>query len=110
MEDGERAVPAELNLVEEGDPSDPESDSRRLDVYVDEAGDLVMEGTDTGPAVERFFGDDDYEYWVTVPERYKDWLLLNVIKDRFAGERPDPNSAFKGWLEEKGIPYEFHAY
>ncbi len=81
----------------------------RLDVVVKQIGDLVVEGQDFGTAAEVVFGDDEYEYFVTVPKEYKDWILLNLIKDRFAGERPDPSSAFMKWLEEKKIPYEFHS-
>lgn len=96
MQEDERPVPTERNLVVERYQSDPESDSRRL------------EGVDAGPAVELFFGSDGYEYWVAVPERYRHWLLLSLIKDSFAGGRP--GSAFKECPEEKCIPYEFHAY
>jgi hypothetical protein len=50
------------------------------DILISDTDDLVMEGYDTGPDVEAFLGDDDYEYWVTVPKEHKDWLLLSVTK------------------------------
>ncbi len=80
-----------------------------LNIRISDIDDLVMEGHDIGPAVEKMRGDDDYEYWVTVQKRHKDWLLLNLIKDVFA-EQPGPSSTYMEWLKEKGIPYDFFSY
>ncbi len=83
----------------------------QLDILINDTDDLVMEGYDAGPDVEDFFGDDDYEYWVTVPKEYKDWILLNLIKETFTSKsKPGPSSAFMAWLKKKGIPYEFVSY
>jgi len=41
-------------------------DRNMLAAVVTAAGDLVFEGQDIGPGVEKFFGDSDYEYWHTV--------------------------------------------
>ena len=80
-----------------------------LDIIVNDADNLVIEGHDIGPAVEWFFGDDDYEYWVTVQKGHKEWLQLNLIKDAFA-DHPKPSSAYMEWLEQKGILYDFSSY
>jgi hypothetical protein len=80
-----------------------------LDIRISDADDLVMEGHDIGPRVEEIRGDDDYEYWVTVQKKYKDRLLLNLIKDVFA-DVPGPSSAYMEWLKEKGMPYDFSSY
>jgi hypothetical protein len=99
--------PKRLNLIKKGNAQDPNSDSVRLDVLIDGTGDLVMEGEDTGPSVERVWDDDEYEYFVRVSKRHKDWLLLNLVKEVF-GESPS-SSAFMRWLKEKKIPYESHS-
>ena len=41
-------------------------DRNILEAVVTAAGDLVLEGQDIGPGVERIFRDSDYEYWHTV--------------------------------------------
>jgi hypothetical protein len=83
--------------------------SVRVDVLVDESGDVVMEGQDVGAAPQTFFGDSDYEYWVTVRAADKDALLLNLLVDRFVHEA-DETTAFRKWLKAKGIPHEFFSY
>lgn len=50
---------------------------------MDETGDLVMEGEDTGPSVERFLGQDEYEYFVRVFKGHNDRLLPHVVKEVF---------------------------
>ncbi len=83
----------------------------QLDILINDTDDLVMEGYDYGPDVEEFFGDDDYEYWVTVPKEYKDLVLLNLIKEKFTSKsKSGPSSAFMNWLKKKGIPYEFVSF
>lgn len=86
-----------------------ESKSERISVYLEakikENGDLVLEGQDIGEFVEEQFGDSDYEYSLSVKAEYKDTILLNLIKEKFAND-----SEFKAWLEEKGIPSEFWSF
>ncbi len=103
-----RLGPKRLNLVRKGNPGNPSSDSVRLDVLLDETGDLVMEGEDTGPSVERFLGADEYEYFVRVPREHKDRLLLHLIKEAFGAGAI--SSDFMKWLDKKKIPYEFESY
>ena len=109
-ENDDRPVPKKLNMLEKGDPSD--ADSRlaytRLDLLINDTGDLTLEGQDFGSAADEIFGSDEHEYFVSVPKKYKDWLLLNLVKEAFA-EKPAPCSAFMEWLEKKKIPYEFHS-
>jgi len=76
-----------------------------LTVKVTDAEDVVMEGVDGGKRIEELTGDWDYEYWVTVRAQWKDTLLLHLLKDRFAD-----STRFKAWLEQQGIPYEFHSH
>lgn len=66
---------------------------------------LVLEGYDLGEMVKRLWDDSDYEYWLTVDKRYKDTVLLWLIKDRFENEVD-----FRNWLTEKHIPSTFTSY
>jgi hypothetical protein len=77
------------------------------DLYakIAENGDLVLDGCDAGELVEQMFGDWDYEYWLTIPEKFKDTILLNLIKDRFTTEHE-----FRKWLDQLEIPSEFSFY
>jgi hypothetical protein len=98
-------IPKKLNLTD----TTQGGGQTQLDILISDTDDLVMEGYDTGPAVEDFFGDSDYEYWVTVSQEYKDWLLLNLIKETFASD-PKPSSTYMEWLKKKGIPYKFVSF
>jgi hypothetical protein len=85
--------------------SDSERVSVRLTARIGAGGDLILEGFDYGEFVEEVFGDDDYEYSLTVKADYKDTILLNLIKEKFAND-----SEFKLWLDEKQIPSEFWSF
>ena len=96
----ERIAPpiSELEIMEErtGD------NIARLAVKINERGDLVLEGYDAGPAVVKWVGDYDYEYWRTVPLDYKDSVLLWLVKERFSSDLE-----YSEWLDEKGIPNKY---
>ena len=72
---------------------------------IDDHGNLVLEGVDGGKDVDKFFGDSDYEYWLTVPKDFKDTALLYLIKERFPSVHD-----LKSWLEEKQIPCNYTSY
>ena len=86
-----------------------ESKSDRISVHltakVDENGDLILEGQDLGEFVQEQFGDSDFEFSLKVKAEYKDTILLNLIKEKFAND-----SEFKAWLDEKQIPSEFWSF
>jgi hypothetical protein len=69
-----------IELVNQGG-----STSVHIDVRIDENGDLLFSGQDIGEAPEEIFGDSDYEYWLTVPAKAKDKLLLALIEKLYAG-------------------------
>jgi hypothetical protein len=79
-----------------------ETDRNYLDASVTDQGDLVLTGQDIGETPKRFFGDDDYEYWRTVPAPHVPTVLLHLIKDRFRND-----IEFVTWCREKGIPCRF---
>ncbi|MDP9438101.1 MAG: hypothetical protein M3P49_05080, partial [Actinomycetota bacterium] len=62
----------------------------------------------TGPSLEEFMGEDEYEYFVRVSEGHKDRLLLHLIKEVFG--KGAISSDFMKWLDKKKIPYEFNSY
>ena len=79
--------------------------SVRLTARVDENGDLILDGYDSGEFVEEVLYHDDYEYSLTVKAEYKDTVLLHLIKETFAND-----SKFRTWLDEKGIPSDFWSF
>ncbi|HQL89128.1 MAG TPA: hypothetical protein PLQ15_00875 [Syntrophales bacterium] len=70
-------------------------------VAIEKNGDLVVYGLDSGPFVEKYHGDGDYEYWFTVPGEYKDTILLLLLKERFSSFLE-----IQTWLTSKGIKSE----
>jgi len=49
---------------------------RTLVAKIGSEGDLVLEGHDLSPAVSEFWPEDEYQWWLTVPARYKNAVLL----------------------------------
>lgn len=86
--------------------------SRHLEARLNEAGDLVIEGQDLGPAVEEFFGSREYEWIWTVkaadlaglrrslPEQGE---LLELLARLFSG---DDAGRLKDFLEKNAIPHQ----
>lgn len=72
---------------------------------IKEGGDLVLEGCSAGELSEKFWGDDDYEYWLTIDKKWKDTILLLLAQERFKSFED-----FRQWLDEKGIPNQFQNY
>lgn len=78
-----------------------EKDLSRLEAYIDDSGDLLLEGYDLGETPLEFWGDDDYEYWWIVKKKYKKKIMRLLAKEQF-----NTNADLKKWLDEKGIPGE----
>jgi len=85
----------------------------KTSIYIDAEirgnGDLQLSGQDVGEGPREFFGDSDYEYWLTVSKEHKDDVLLLLIEKLYGGSS-SAVSKFRGLLESKGIPCEFHSY
>ena len=47
-----------------------------IEMYFNEAGNLILEGYDIGKSVEEYWGDSDYEYSATVASEEVDKLYL----------------------------------
>ncbi len=87
-----------------GDEGAASGDRRVLDAYVDEDGNLVLEGQNLGPTVSEVFGDLDDEYWRKVKKEGVPKVLLLLIEARF-----DSALTFTKWLNAHGIESEFHS-
>jgi len=77
-----------------------------IDAYIDNDGDLVISGQDLGEFPEKYWGDSDYEYWLTISSKDKDRVLLALLESQYKGDFK-VISNFKAKLDEKEIPYEF---
>jgi len=80
-----------------------------ISVAVMSDGVLRFSGQDMGEAPERFFGDDEYEYWLVVEAIDKDRLLLALIEKLYGGNL-SVISEFQSFLGEEGIPSKFWSY
>jgi hypothetical protein len=76
-----------------------EKDVSILEAYINDDGDLVLEGYDVGEAPKQFWGDSDYEYVRMIKSEHKRKILNGLIGEQFSAE-----SDFKAWLDSKGIP------
>ena len=83
--------------------------SRYIDATITEDGDLVITGQDVGKAPREFWGDEDYEFWVHVPAKYKDDVLLTLIKKLYAG-RQSAVDEFRDLMRSRGVPVEFDTW
>ena len=85
----------------------------KTSIYIDAEirgnGDLQLSGQDVGEGPREFLGDSDYEYWLTVSKEHKDDVLLLLIEKLYGGSS-SAVSKFRGLLESKGIPCEFHSH
>jgi hypothetical protein len=75
-----------------------EKEYRSLSAGIGDKDNLVVYGVDAGPSVKSSHGDWDYEYWLTVPGKYKDTILLHLMKERF-----NSFSEIQSWLMNKNI-------
>lgn len=87
-----------------------EKDHFVLDAIINDEGDLVLEGFDIGDFVKEYWGDSDYEYWLTIEAKHLNAVLLHLIKECFDKNIFKNDSEFKEWLEKRAIPTEFSSW
>jgi hypothetical protein len=81
--------------------SDSKEISISLTATINSDGALVLEGQDLGPRVKAYWGDSDYEYWVTVPSARKPIVLRQLLLDSF------PNiKKLYAWLSSTSVEFE----
>lgn len=81
-----------------------------LDIEINDEGSLVFEGYDIGDTVKEYWGDSDYEYWLTIKTEHLNTLLLHLIKECFDQKIFTNDSEFRTWLDAKGISSEFSSW
>ena len=94
-------MPKRIQLYEERGET-----SRFIDVEIEKDGDLVLCGQDVGKAPLEWWGDSDYEFWVTVSSEHKDDLLLALV-DRLYGGNSSAVDELRDFLAPRGIDFEF---
>lgn len=72
---------------------------------VDANGNLIVYGHDVWAAPDPFAATRSYDHWVVVPEEDKDFVLLQLLRERFL-DGPAPSAEFMSWLEAHAIPHE----
>lgn len=100
-----------------------EQEGTNISIYVDASlheGGLTISGQDIGKAVEEFWGDSDYEYWLTLPpasaEKFFKLICANspgkdpldVLKKKFNGT--GAFSGIRSFCARHGIKAKFDSY
>ena len=80
-----------------------------IDAKIEKSGDLLLSGQDVGEAPKEYWGDSDYEYWLTVPKEHKDDVLLLLLEKLYGGNS-SVISELRELLESNGIPCKFNSY
>jgi hypothetical protein len=83
----------------------PECDTS-ISARIETDGSLRFEGGDVGELPKRMFGDEDYEYWVTVPTAEIGRLILFLLKEKYGGNI-NAVDEFRGFCETNGVRHEF---
>ncbi len=78
--------------------------SRFIDAEINDDGNLVVSGQDVGEAPLHWWGDSDYEFWVTVASQHKDRVLLALLEQLYGGHFSAVDE-FRSFLQSKGIPF-----
>lgn len=97
--------------------ADANPDVRTASVRLDDTGRLIVSVVDSGPLVERIFGDSDYEFWYTVSADRVPKLaerigapadrIVEDIRSRWLGEQ---FYELESILKEPEIAAKFHSY
>lgn len=72
---------------------------------VDANGNLIVYGHDVWTTPDPFAATRSYDHWVVVPDEDKDFVLLQLLRERFLDD-PAPSAEFMSWLDSHGIPHE----
>ena len=83
--------------------------SRFISAEIGPGGELTLIGQDVGKAPQEWWGDEDYEFWVSVPTAQKDALLLALLEQRYRGN-PAAVELFRDFLSAQGIEFEFKTW
>ena len=59
------------------------NEATQIEANFDNSGNLVISGADIGPSVEAYWGDIDYEYFLSVYKKDMEKLFLLLLKESF---------------------------
>jgi hypothetical protein len=88
---------------QEGDPFH----SVRLAINAD--GSLRLDAQDMGTAVEKIWGDDDYEYWVDVPAAALHKLVFALLREKYSA-RSDAVDEFRAFCKKEEIEHKWQSW
>ena len=78
---------------------------RSVDLVLKDGG-LQLSAHDMGPSVERYWGDDDYEFWVEIKPHAMRQLAVALLRDRYMG-RVHAVDEFREFCEQNAIEHVF---
>lgn len=89
-----------LLFKEDGD------ESRIVSLSCQDDGSIRLYTSDVGPTAERFWGSDEYEFWVTIaPDSIAD-LAFALLKERFSGKSKAVDE-LREFCERNGVKHSF---
>lgn len=78
---------------------------RSVMVTLDAAGGLKVDAQDMGKLVEEYWGDSDYEFWVTIPPQEAAKLAYALIRKHYTG-RAGAVDEIRSLCAEAGVKSE----
>lgn len=82
---------------------------RSVRLALEDDGTIKMDAQDIGPTVTQIWGDDDYEFWVSVPPAAVSKLAFELLHEKFAGQLGAVD-AFRDWCKMHGVEHEFDSW
>lgn len=81
-------------------------ESRIVSLSCQDDGSIRLYASDVGPTAERFWGSDEYEFWVTITAESVTDLAFALLKQRFSG-RSGAVDELREFCEQNGIKHAF---
>jgi hypothetical protein len=82
---------------------------RSVRLALEDDGTIKMDAQDIGPTVTRIWGDDDYEFGVSVPAASLPQLAFELLREKFLGQLGAVD-AFREWCTTHGVQHEFDSW
>ena len=82
---------------------------RSVRLTLEDDGTIKMDAQDIGPTVTRIWGDDDYEFGVSVPAASLPQLAFELLREKFLGQLGAVD-AFREWCTTHGVQHEFDSW
>lgn len=79
---------------------------RSIRLSTDSDGAIRLECQDTGPIVRESWGEDEYEFWVTVPNRALAKLAFALLREKYMGQDGSVDE-LRLFCEKERIEHEF---